>query len=154
MQQLTDIAYVRALLERHGFRFSKSLGQNFLINPTVCPRIAALGHAQPGYGILEIGTGVGTLTAELAADFDTRIAEKETELAGINRNAAAIREEIAAISKSKLELEGKRTRADKDAQARNAEILDLERRSARIEQKKLAADLVSHVTVPTFHRAV
>ena len=75
------------------------------------------------------------------ADFDTRIAEKETELAGINRNAAAIREEIAAISRSKLELEGKRTRADKDAQARNAEILDLERRSARIEQKKLAADL-------------
>ena len=78
MQQLTDIAYVRALLERHGFRFSKSLGQNFLINPTVCPRIAALGHAQPGYGILEIGTGVGTLTAELAARAD-RVAAVELD---------------------------------------------------------------------------
>ncbi|MBQ8927740.1 MAG: ribosomal RNA small subunit methyltransferase A [Oscillospiraceae bacterium] len=70
MQQLTDIAYAKALLERHGFRFSKTLGQNFLVNPTVCPRIAELGHAQPGYGILEIGTGIGTLTAELAARAD------------------------------------------------------------------------------------
>ena len=66
MERLTDIGYVRALLERHGFHFSKALGQNFLINPTVCPRIAELGNAAPGWGILEIGAGVGTLTAELA----------------------------------------------------------------------------------------
>ena len=48
---------------------------------------------------------------------------------------------IAAISGHKLELEGKRTRAEKEAQTRNAEILDLERQAARIEQKKLSADL-------------
>ena len=66
MERLTDIGYVRALLERHGFHFSKALGQNFLINPTVCPRIAEMGNAAPGWGILEIGAGVGTLTAELA----------------------------------------------------------------------------------------
>ncbi|MBQ9685748.1 MAG: AAA family ATPase [Oscillospiraceae bacterium] len=73
--------------------------------------------------------------------FQARLKEKEAELAAINEKAAAIREEIARISQSKLELEGKRTRADKEAQARNAEILDLERRSARIEQKKLQADM-------------
>ncbi len=75
------------------------------------------------------------------AGFESRLREKEAELAGINQKAEAIRGEIAAISKNKLELEGKRTRADKDAQARNGEILDLERRAARIEQKKLAADM-------------
>ncbi len=74
-------------------------------------------------------------------DYDEKIREKEEELQKINSRAAAIREEIAALSRSKLELEGKRTRADKEAQAKNAEILELERRSARIEQKKLAADM-------------
>lgn len=63
---LTNIRYVRSLLDRHGFHFSKKLGQNFLINPEICPRIAEMGHATAGHGILEIGTGIGTLTKELA----------------------------------------------------------------------------------------
>lgn len=74
MHQLTDISYVRDLLERHGFHFSKALGQNFLINPTVCPKIAEYGNAAPGFGILEIGTGIGTLTAELAKRADKVVA--------------------------------------------------------------------------------
>ena len=78
---------------------------------------------------------------ERITDFDTRIQEREEELRALREKADGIRQEIAEISRSKLELEGKRTRADKEAQARNAEILELERRSARIEQKKLAADL-------------
>ncbi len=67
MPQLTDIAYVRDLLSRHGFSFSKKLGQNFLINPSVCPRMAASCGADKGGGVLEIGPGVGVLTKELAA---------------------------------------------------------------------------------------
>ena len=70
MERLTDIGYVKALLERHGFHFSKAMGQNFLINPSVCPRIAEQGNAAPGFGVLEIGTGIGTLTAELAKRAD------------------------------------------------------------------------------------
>lgn len=66
MAQLTDIKVIRELLERHGFRFSKALGQNFIVNPSVCPRIAALGGASPEVGALEIGPGIGVLTAELA----------------------------------------------------------------------------------------
>ena len=73
--------------------------------------------------------------------FRERLAGKEEELAGIRRKAAGIREEIAQISSQKLALEGKRTRAEKDAQSRNADILDLERQSARIEQKKLSAEM-------------
>lgn len=67
---LTDMGAVRSLLQRHGFRFSKGLGQNFLVNPSVCPRMAQLGGAAPGVGVLEIGAGIGVLTAELAKRAD------------------------------------------------------------------------------------
>lgn len=67
---LTNIGTVKEILGRHGFNFSKGLGQNFLINPDVCPRIAEMGNAREGYGILEIGTGIGVLTKELALRAD------------------------------------------------------------------------------------
>lgn len=63
---LTDMKTVKSLLARHGFHFSKKLGQNFLIDPTVCPQIAEQGNATKGYGVLEIGPGIGTLTQQLA----------------------------------------------------------------------------------------
>lgn len=56
---------IRQLLSRHQFQFSKSLGQNFLINPTVCPRIAHHGVTTPDTGVIEIGPGIGVLTNEL-----------------------------------------------------------------------------------------
>ncbi|NLT09268.1 MAG: 16S rRNA (adenine(1518)-N(6)/adenine(1519)-N(6))-dimethyltransferase RsmA [Ruminococcus sp.] len=67
---LTNIGTVKDILSRHGFSFSKGLGQNFIINPDICPKIAENGNAQPGYGIIEIGTGIGVLTAELAKRAD------------------------------------------------------------------------------------
>lgn len=66
MQKLSDISVIKDILSRHGFHFSKALGQNFLINPSVCPRIAELGGAREGVGVLEIGPGIGVLTVELA----------------------------------------------------------------------------------------
>ena len=66
MKNLTNISVLREILEKHGFNFSKGLGQNFLINPDICPKIAEMGNANTEYGIIEIGTGFGTLTAELA----------------------------------------------------------------------------------------
>lgn len=70
MENLSNISVIRDVLSRHGFSFSKGLGQNFLINPTVCPRMAEMGNAKPGWGIIEIGAGVGVLTAELARRTD------------------------------------------------------------------------------------
>lgn len=67
---LTNINTVKDILSRHGFNFSKGLGQNFIINPDICPKIAENGNAQSGYGILEIGTGIGVLTKELALRAD------------------------------------------------------------------------------------
>ncbi len=63
---LCDRETLRALLGRHGFHFSKSMGQNFLIDPSVPADIAAASGADENRGVLEIGPGVGCLTAELA----------------------------------------------------------------------------------------
>lgn len=63
---LTDEKTVKQILSRHGIVLSKARGQNFLINPTVCPRMAACCGAGKADGVLEIGPGVGVLTAELA----------------------------------------------------------------------------------------
>ena len=65
--ELTDLATIRAVLKRHGFRFSKSLGQNFLTDPSVCPRMALACGANESKGVLEIGPGFGVLTRELSA---------------------------------------------------------------------------------------
>ncbi|MDE7011215.1 MAG: 16S rRNA (adenine(1518)-N(6)/adenine(1519)-N(6))-dimethyltransferase RsmA [Oscillospiraceae bacterium] len=64
---LCDIREVRALLGRHGFRFSKSMGQNFLVADWVPREIAAASGADSAHGVLEIGPGVGCLTRELCA---------------------------------------------------------------------------------------
>ncbi|MBQ9551484.1 MAG: 16S rRNA (adenine(1518)-N(6)/adenine(1519)-N(6))-dimethyltransferase RsmA [Clostridia bacterium] len=66
MNTLSDVATIKELLARHGFRFSKSLGQNFIIDPTVCPRMAQSCGAGQGVGVLEIGPGIGVLTEQLA----------------------------------------------------------------------------------------
>ena len=81
MQNLSDISVIRSVLEKHGFNFSKALGQNFLINPSVCPRMAEYSLADKDTGVIEIGAGIGVLTAELAkiakkvvcVELDTRL---------------------------------------------------------------------------------
>ncbi len=67
MQNLTNLGTIRTIMDRFGFTFSKSLGQNFIVNPSVCPKIAELGGAESEVGVLEIGAGFGVLTNELAA---------------------------------------------------------------------------------------
>ena len=75
------------------------------------------------------------------AAMNEKLAEKEKERKAIEEKIAAIRAEIAQITSGRLELEGKRTRAERQTQERNAEIIALERQSAKIEQKKLSADM-------------
>lgn len=72
--ELTNIGTIKSLFEKSGFSFSKSLGQNFLINPSVCPNIAEMGGCEKDVCALEIGTGVGVLTRELAARCDKVVA--------------------------------------------------------------------------------
>ena len=60
-----DFAAIEALLRRHGFHFSKSMGQNFLIDASVPAAIAEASEAGEGNGVLEIGPGIGALSHEL-----------------------------------------------------------------------------------------
>ena len=64
--ELTDYNEIQALLRRHGFRFSKSMGQNFLIAPWVPERIADSARLDKDTAVLEIGPGVGCLTEQLS----------------------------------------------------------------------------------------
>ena len=81
MLELTDMQVIRALAKRYDFSFSKGLGQNFLIDPEVCPAIAEYGIPARECGVLEIGTGFGVLTQQLAmraeqvaaVELDTRL---------------------------------------------------------------------------------
>ena len=71
---------LKSVLESEGFSFKKSLGQNFLIDDTVCPRMAAAVSGE-NVGVLEIGPGAGVLTAQLSrackkvvsVELDTRL---------------------------------------------------------------------------------
>ncbi len=63
---LCRIEDIKLLLKRHGFRFSKSLGQNFLIEDWVPARTAEESGANADSVVLEIGPGIGPLTQELA----------------------------------------------------------------------------------------
>ena len=64
--KLTDITQIKEILSRHGFRFSKSLGQNFLVADWVPRSIADSAGLDADTCVLEIGPGIGCLTRELS----------------------------------------------------------------------------------------
>lgn len=77
--ELTGTKALSGLLKKYGFVNRKRLGQNFIVNPKVCPKIAAA--KDKGGLVLEIGPGVGTLTTELAKTSDYVVAiEKDKRL--------------------------------------------------------------------------
>ena len=75
---------VRELLERHGLRPTKSLGQNFLIDGNILRLIAEAGGAERDVSVLEVGPGLGVLTRELA-ERGARVTtlEKDERLRGV-----------------------------------------------------------------------
>ena len=55
MPNLTDLSTIRDVCARHDFALSKGFGQNFIINPGICPRIAEAAGIGPGWGALDVG---------------------------------------------------------------------------------------------------
>ena len=110
MENLSNIGVIKQILNKYGFTFSKKLGQNFLINPTVCPRIAEMGNAQKGFGVIEIGPGIGVLTNELAkradkvvaVEIDTRLIPVLSETLAEHKNVKVINADILETDISKL----------------------------------------------------
>ena len=72
--KLSNPSELKKVIEMHGFSFSKSLGQNFLIDQNVLDKIVRGSGVTSGWGALEIGPGAGTLTRELAQNADRVVA--------------------------------------------------------------------------------
>lgn len=110
MNNLSDINVIKELLKKHGFTFSKALGQNFIINPSICPRIADEGGASEGVGVIEVGAGIGVLTAELAkradkvvcVELDTRLLPVLDETLAEFDNVKIINDDILKVDLQKI----------------------------------------------------
>ncbi len=112
--ELTNIGTIKDLFARHGFAFTKSLGQNFLINPSVCPKIAEMGGCKKGAAAIEIGTGVGVLTTELAKRCDRVVAiEIDTGLKPILEETLADFDNVEVIFEDVLKADLKAIIAEK-----------------------------------------
>ena len=105
MENLSNISVIKDICQRFGFSFSKSLGQNFIINPSVCPRIAEMGGADAETGVIEIGTGFGVLTHELAKrakkvvaiELDTRLLPVLEYTLSEHKNVKVINEDVLKV---------------------------------------------------------
>ena len=62
MPNLTDISTIRDLCARYDFALSKGFGQNFIVNPGICPKIVEAAGIDKSWGVIEVGPGVGVLT--------------------------------------------------------------------------------------------
>ncbi len=69
MENLSDIKVIKRILNGFGFKFSKSLGQNFIIDDSICPQMAENLSENKNSGVIEIGPGIGVLTVQLAERF-------------------------------------------------------------------------------------
>lgn len=111
---LTSIKEIKPLMEKHGFSFSKSLGQNFLINPDVPVRIAENAAIDKDTTVIEIGPGIGCLTKELslrakdvfAIEIDKRLIPVLEETLADCGNVTVINQDVLKTDLKKL-CEGK-----------------------------------------------
>ena len=110
MYNLTDTATVKKILEKNGFRFSKSLGQNFIVNSSVCPRMAQECGIDEKSGVIEVGPGFGVLTMELAkiakkvvsVELDTRLLPILEDTLSDFDNIKIVNDDILKIDLKKL----------------------------------------------------
>ncbi|WP_316610614.1 16S rRNA (adenine(1518)-N(6)/adenine(1519)-N(6))-dimethyltransferase RsmA [uncultured Ruminococcus sp.] len=106
MKRLSDIGTIKDILSRHGFTFSKALGQNFLINPSVCPRMASCSGAGKGVGVIEVGPGIGVLTNELCQLADKVVAvELDKRLLPVLDETLAEYDNVKVVNADVLELD-------------------------------------------------
>ena len=110
MDRLSDIGEIKRIMESSGFSFSKALGQNFIVNPSVCPRMAQMCGADKECGVLEVGPGIGVLTNELckvakkvvAVELDKRLPEILAKTLSDHDNVKIVSGDVMEIDLHKL----------------------------------------------------
>jgi 16S rRNA (adenine1518-N6/adenine1519-N6)-dimethyltransferase len=140
MDMLTP-ATVRALLEEHGIRPKKSLGQHFLADPNTARRVVALAGVSPGDAVLEVGPGLGSLTLGLV--------ERGAQVLAIEldaRLAAVVREVVSAAG------EGDGGTPDVDVQVGDAVTVDLAALLSARPEWACVSNLPYNVAVPVVVR--
>ncbi|HWT08873.1 MAG TPA: 16S rRNA (adenine(1518)-N(6)/adenine(1519)-N(6))-dimethyltransferase RsmA [Roseomonas sp.] len=106
-----DLPSLREAIARHGLDARKALGQHFLLDPSVCARIAALAGDLTGRHVVEIGPGPGGLTRALLASPAAQVVAVE-----LDRRAIALLAELAAAHPGRLTvIEGDALKSDPTA---------------------------------------
>jgi len=124
---------IKDILERHGFNFSKALGQNFLIDGNIVRKISIAAGVDKNTNVLEIGPGVGTLTEELALNAKRVVAvELDERLKPILEETLSGFDNVKVIFSDVLKLDLK-------------EIIETEFNGERIS---VVANLPYYVTTP------
>jgi 16S rRNA (adenine1518-N6/adenine1519-N6)-dimethyltransferase len=124
----------RAILEKYGFSFKKSLGQNFLIDTNILKRIVDFAQLDKNSGAIEIGPGIGALTEQLARSSKKVVAfEIDQRLLPILAETLSPYENVKVIHKDVLEADVRTVMAD--------EFTD-------IEDIMVVANLPYYVTTP------
>lgn len=109
-KRLYSPSYIKEILSLHGFKFSKSLGQNFLIDGNIVRKIVEKADIKEDDCVLEIGPGIGTLTEELAlnakkvvaVEIDKKLIPILDETVGKYKNVEIIHNDILEIDIQKL----------------------------------------------------
>jgi len=133
MDRLSSHKATKQVVEKHGFKFSKSLGQNFLIDDNVIDRILAGARLSEGDKIIEVGPGIGTLTREMGKVADQVVAiEIDKTLIPILQETLSDLENVEVINQDILKV--------------NVEELVKEKLSGG--PVKLVANLPYYITTP------
>ncbi len=94
---------IKDIRERHGFNFSKNLGQNFLVDKNIIDQIIDESYITEEDLVIEIGPGVGVLTAEAAAQAGRVVAvEIDTSLIPILEETLAMYDNVTVVNKDIL----------------------------------------------------
>ncbi|MCD8509612.1 MAG: 16S rRNA (adenine(1518)-N(6)/adenine(1519)-N(6))-dimethyltransferase RsmA [Bacillus sp. (in: Bacteria)] len=124
----------RAILEKHGFTFKKSLGQNFLIDTNVLRRIVDAAEVTDFSGAIEIGPGIGALTEQLAKRTKKVVAfEIDQRLLPILKDTLAPYPHVKVIHSDVLKADVKEV---------------VEREFAEVDDIAVVANLPYYVTTP------
>ena len=105
-RELTNVSYIKDLCQRYGFSLQTGYGQNFIVNAGICPKIAEHAEIDENCGVIEIGTGIGVLTKELALRAKKVVAiEIDTKLLPLLEETLADFDNIKIINRDVLEVD-------------------------------------------------
>ncbi|OGX79210.1 MULTISPECIES: 16S rRNA (adenine(1518)-N(6)/adenine(1519)-N(6))-dimethyltransferase RsmA [unclassified Exiguobacterium] len=140
MKDIATIHRTKAILQRHGFSFKKSLGQNFLIDLNILNKIVDAAELGEASGVLEIGPGIGSLTEQSAKRAQKVVAlEIDQRLLPILEDTMAPYPNVHVIHGDALELDIR-------------SIVEREFLSEGIDDIAVVANLPYYVTTPIIMR--